>query len=72
MRERGRRSPIDGVGELHDVVEVPRRVVAPDVEDVDDAGVRAGDRLELPDTGELSLVGALAREAAARDDLHRA
>ena len=42
------------------------------MEDVDDAGVRAGDRLELPDPGELSLVGALAREAAAPDDLHRA
>src|SRR5262249_8928167 len=46
--------------------------VAPDVEDVDDARVRARDRLELPHPVELPLVGALAREAAAPDDLHRA
>jgi hypothetical protein len=69
--ERGRGVSLDGVRELHDVVEVPGRVVAPDVEDVDDAGVRAGDRLELPDTGELALVGAFARKAVARDDLDR-
>jgi len=71
VRERDRRFAIDGVRELHDVVEVPCRVVAPDMEDVDDTGIGAGDRLELPDTGELALVRAFARKAAARDDLDR-
>jgi hypothetical protein len=60
------------IGEFHHVVKAPRRVIAPDVEDVHLAVVQAGDRLELADAFELALVGPLVLEAVAIDHLHRA
>ena len=56
------------VRQFHHVVEVTVPIVAPDLEDIDHAFVRARDRLELLDAGILSFVGALVLETVAIDD----
>ena len=60
------------IGQFHDVVEVAGLVVALDLENVHEAFMGAGERLEVLDALVLALVRAVLLEAAAVDDLDRA
>ena len=44
------------VGQFHHVIEIPRRIVAPHVQNIDVAFVRAGNRFEFENAGKLALV----------------
>jgi len=59
------------IGQFHYIIEIPRGIVASDVEQVDEATGGAGNRLITLDTCELPLVRPIAFELTAPNDLHR-
>ena len=60
------------VRQLHHVVKAPRRIIAPDVQDLHQPLVRAGNGFVLEDAVELTLVGVLVLETRAENNFHRA
>jgi hypothetical protein len=64
--------PVRIIRQFHHVIEISRLVVAPDLEDVHEALMRAGDRLELLDAAELALEMFRPLEGGAAHHLHRA
>src|SRR5262249_6617350 len=57
------------VGQLHHIVEIAFRVVAPDLEEVHEAFMAAGDRFILLDPGKLALEGTVVVELGTMNQL---
>ena len=59
------------IGQLHHVIEKSARDAPPDVQDIDEAFMRARDRFEGRHTLELAIEGALRFEGGTVNDLYR-